>query len=201
MGGPAAIPPLFLLRHGQTEWNRAGRLQGHLDSPLTGTGRSQALRMRDLLPDPAGMLRLSSPLGRAVETARLVFGPLPFQTDARLAEIALGDWSGADHAALAAREGISGGISGDAPRHWYCAAPGGEGLEGLAARVADFLADLPARAGARPVAIVTHGVTLSMLRAQVLGVDFETDFAAYHPQDAVHALAGGTACLIQRTAL
>ena len=61
----------YLARHGQTEWNIEGRIQGQLDSPLTALGKQQAL----LLAEQCKMLSitslLTSPLGRALATAEL----------------------------------------------------------------------------------------------------------------------------------
>ncbi len=71
---------IYLLRHGETEWNREGRLQGHGDSPLTERGMAQAVAMGGAVrravveagEDPAAYTLVSSPLGRALATARCV---------------------------------------------------------------------------------------------------------------------------------
>lgn len=190
------LPPLWLMRHGETEWNRAGRLQGHQDSPLTETGIDQARaagqRLAALGPG-AVALRLASPLGRAMATARLVFGPLPFETDPQLVEIGTGDWTGAHLPTLSAQFPD---IFAAPAYEWYDRAPGGETLAGIAARIAGFLAGLPARAGGRPVVIVTHGVTLRMLRAQALGLDVADETHTHFPQGAIHHVEGGRARLL-----
>jgi probable phosphoglycerate mutase len=67
--GPATV---FLARHGETEWNVLGRRQGQLDSPLTALGRDQALSQGRLLVGEGVDLLLSSPLGRARETAEIM---------------------------------------------------------------------------------------------------------------------------------
>src|SRR5688572_21431497 len=64
-GKQAMFPDLYLMRHGQTEWNLAGRLQGLRDSPLTARGIAQARRQARLIAD-IGAARYSSPQGRAV---------------------------------------------------------------------------------------------------------------------------------------
>ena len=66
-------PELYILRHGETIWNRQGRYQGRKDSPLTQKGRQQAVRQRKLLNAIETLPRkvFVSPLGRTVETARL----------------------------------------------------------------------------------------------------------------------------------
>ncbi|MER6626589.1 histidine phosphatase family protein, partial [Streptomyces sp. NPDC000931] len=60
---------LVLVRHGQTEWSRAGRHTGRTDLPLTEEGERQARSVRPLLADHRFELVLTSPLGRAVRTA------------------------------------------------------------------------------------------------------------------------------------
>ena len=84
---------IFLVHHGETEWNREGRLQGQLDSPLTPEGRSQATRVAALLtreiPRPRAVSLVSSSLGRAVDTAGIVGGvlDLPVAIDDRIIEL------------------------------------------------------------------------------------------------------------------
>jgi broad specificity phosphatase PhoE len=87
---------LVLLRHGQTDYNVGGRMQGHLDSMLTETGVEQAASVAPeiarLVPDRL----ISSDLKRAVDTAELVSAAcgLPVKYDARLRETHLGEWQG-----------------------------------------------------------------------------------------------------------
>jgi broad specificity phosphatase PhoE len=87
---------LVLLRHGQTDYNVGGRMQGHLDSMLTETGVEQAASVAPeiarLVPDRL----ISSDLKRAVDTADLVSAAcgLPVKYDARLRETHLGEWQG-----------------------------------------------------------------------------------------------------------
>jgi len=87
---------LILLRHGQTDYNVAGRMQGHLESMLTATGLEQAVRVA---PAVAGMTPerlVSSDLRRAVDTADAVGAAcgLPVKVDPRLRETHLGQWQG-----------------------------------------------------------------------------------------------------------
>ncbi len=91
---------IFVVRHGQTDWNLAGRLQGSSDIPLNETGRAQArAAASSLWPalDPDGdPTFVSSTLGRALETARLLSGDrdLRLHQDARLGERRYGPWEG-----------------------------------------------------------------------------------------------------------
>ncbi|RVT84106.1 histidine phosphatase family protein [Rhodobacteraceae bacterium CCMM004] len=160
---------LYVLRHGETEWNRAGRWQGRWDSPLTDTGRTQAREMGAILRragvGPASHRLISSPQGRCRATAALVAAALDWpgaaETDARLREIDVGEWSGRAVAEVAAEIGLT-----DVPPFpaLYAVAPGGEALDAVAARVGTFLADLDG-----PAVVVTHGITSRFLRALALG--------------------------------
>src|SRR6185295_13488379 len=91
---------IFLVRHGQTEYNAEGRIQGARDSALTPLGVEQGQRLGRMfagLADPACRI-IASPLGRTQHTARLIRGHAGLKceiaTDPRLAEISLGQWDG-----------------------------------------------------------------------------------------------------------
>lgn len=191
-----ALPPIWMMRHGETEWNTAGRLQGHDDSPLTETGRAQAreagARLAAALTGEA--LRLVSPSGRTQATARLVFGPAPFETDPRLLEIGTGGWTGWRMDDLTARHPDL--FAAARSYDWYDHAPQGETLAGVTTRIAAFLSALPGRARGRPVVIVTHGITLRVLRAQVLGLTLADEAGLHFPQGAIHHIREGRAELI-----
>jgi len=83
---------IFIFRHGETDWNREQRFQGHLDIPLNEKGREQARGLTPLLKDHAIEAILSSDLGRAVETAEIIAKALdiPVFKDERLREAHLG---------------------------------------------------------------------------------------------------------------
>lgn len=152
-----AMPPVYILRHGETEWNRAGRLQGRFDSPLTGTGIAQARAQRAILGrrDLARFRAISSPQGRAVETARIALEGLlaPVSTDAALSEIGLGAWAGASRSEMITQSGARDGFA------LYELAPEGEGFAALQERCRRFLQRLQG-----PSVLVTHGITSRMLR-------------------------------------
>lgn len=177
-------PDLYLLRHGQTAWNREGRLQGLLDSELTALGRQQARRQARLLQRlPQGVRRYSSPLGRAEETARIVFGDDAFGRDPRLQEIDIGSFTGQLEADLkSAHPAVFAGRELD----WYDRAPGGEHFAGLRSRAQSFVDGLDG-----PAIIVTHGIALRMLRLIAMG--WPDDQLARMPvlQGAVHIVRGG----------
>ncbi len=175
-------PDLYLIRHGETVWNRQGRLQGLLDSPLTGRGRAQARALAGLVAGiPAD--RISSPQGRAVQTARLLFGGDDFTTDARLTEIDIGSFTGHLFDDLRSAHPVL----FDGPRlAWYDRAPGGEHFAGLHSRAAAFLNGLRG-----PAIIVTHAITLRMLRSLAMGGGPETLDGLPVEQGAIHVVRAG----------
>ena len=86
------MPRLALLRHGHTEWNREGRIQGRTDMPLDAEARAQLSALT--LPDPWARAAVwSSPLARAVETATIVSDRTP-HIDPALIEMHWGQWEG-----------------------------------------------------------------------------------------------------------
>jgi probable phosphoglycerate mutase len=174
------LPPLLLVRHGVTDWNREGRFQGHLDPPLCDPGRRQArllgARLAGVGPRPDVVI--ASPLGRALETAQLIVADLlsrnhtvTMTTDDRLMEIGQGDWEGRTHAELAVE---------DAERYaaWRrrgsdLQPPNAEPIEDARRRVATFLADaLPPLRG-RTVCLVSHGGILRLAARELLALSVE----------------------------
>jgi len=85
---------LYIIRHGETQFNADRRLQGQFDAPLNDYGRELARKTALGLQDVPFDLVLTSPLERAVETAKLVLGnrEIPFMTDQRLIEFGMGEW-------------------------------------------------------------------------------------------------------------
>ena len=165
-------PELYILRHGQTEWNAVRRMQGALDSPLTARGREQAARMGDVLQE-AGVTADShafrmSPQGRARQTAEITLARIGAEAiaDHRLREISLGAYDGLTHAEI--EERYPGAFAETDPFLWYDTALNGEGFAALSRRLEEFLADLTG-----PTVIVAHGMVSLFLRGAVLGLDLD----------------------------
>lgn len=162
------LPELLILRHGETLWNREGRFQGALDSALTPAGREQARAMGLILDglgvDARSHDALTSPQGRAMETARLAVEPLGLvaRPDVRLAEYGMGEWIGLRYEDVARRWP---GPAAEAVHDLYARAPGGEGIAAATARLEALLASL-----ARPTILVTHGFVRRLLCARAIGV-------------------------------
>lgn len=183
------LPELILLRHGQTEWNRDGRFQGARDSRLTELGRAQAAaigaRLIGLGVRPASHAALTSPQGRARETARIVLGPLGLEAeeDPRLTEIGMGAWTGLTRNEIDRRWP---GPPEEPVLDFYARCPEGEPLADVARRAGAVLARLD-----RPTVIVTHGITLRVLCALALGWDVASAGRVEVPQGSLVRLAEG----------
>ena len=186
---------IFLVRHGQTEFNVEGRMQGRRDSPLTPLGVEQARRMgaclKDLVEDPATVELIASPLGRTVRTAEIIRETAGLDcrivADERLAEVHLGEWEGLTREEIAplAPTGLI-----DSPG-WLCRTPGGETFEDLIARLSSFLADVDETDGRRRL-VVAHGGSGRVLRALYSEAPREHVWLGdWPPQDAVFRLHGG----------
>ncbi len=145
---------LVLVRHGETDWNREHRFQGHADTPLNDAGRAGARALAvELAAEPVRAL-YSSPLQRALETARIVGEALGIDVvvDERLREIDVGSWQGLTRDEVEAR-------FPDGYRRWLGGNGGwddGETDDELARRVLSALADIAGRHDGL-VVTVTHG--------------------------------------------
>jgi alpha-ribazole phosphatase len=129
---------IAFVRHGQTDLNRSGRLQGRIDAPLSALGAEQAAAVaRGYASEPVTRV-LSSPLQRASTTAAAIAREhgLTVETDERLIELDYGDWDGLALAAVAADEWARW------RRDPAFAPPGGESLVDVSARVTAFCADV-----------------------------------------------------------
>ncbi|MGR3466702.1 MAG: histidine phosphatase family protein [Shimia sp.] len=184
------IPPIWVLRHGETLWNAEGRFQGRLNSPLTETGEAQARAQSALLAghDLTGFRVLCSPQGRAVQTAGLALAPLVerIETDERLREIGVGEWAGLLRADVRGPGDTPITDGPDGPLGLYAHAPGGEGFAALRARCAELLGSLDT-----PTILVTHGITSRMLRLVALGWGDEAIAELPGGQGVVHIVEAG----------
>lgn len=189
---PYPAMTIFLVRHGETEWNRDGRLQGRLDSPLTALGIAQAEaigRRLARLVETNGAAIVASPLERAFRTASIIAEHLgravPPSIDARLREVSLGSWDGHDRAEIRrlVPEAFAGGDHGE----WYFRSPDGETYEAFAGRVGEWLGEV----GEAPVIAVCHGVVSRVMRGLYAGLPRAAALALTVPQDRIFRLDGG----------
>jgi probable phosphoglycerate mutase len=154
-----AQPTIYFVRHGETDWNAEGRLQGQRDVLLNALGLVQAeeagRRLARLAPDLAVLDFVASPLSRTrvtMERARAAAGlePQKYRTDARLRELSFGQWEGLTWKELRARDPRA--AAARTRDKWGYVPPGGESYAMLTQRVAPVLAELTGDA-----VIVSHG--------------------------------------------
>ncbi len=159
---------LLLARHGQTPWHRDNRYVSRTDIGLTETGRGQAATLARRAEHEGVDLVISSPLGRALETAgpAAVACGLDPKTDERLRELDFGEWEGRTlaeirdedpEAALRFEESAENGF------------PGGESLARGADRALEVFADLYRSSAGRTVLVVAHNTLLRLALCRVLG--------------------------------
>ena len=184
---------IYLVRHGQTEFNAQGRLQGHVDSPLTEQGVAQAKAfgqtLARLLDQGSAWQIVSSPLGRAYATAGhigQVLGTRNIETDPRLIELSWGDWDGRLRSELQTEHPDAFNASG-----WAFRTQMGETYEAVCQRMRHWLDSLPAEADRRVIA-VSHGIAGRVLRGVYAGLSREKVVTQPVPQDAIFALSNGT---------
>jgi probable phosphoglycerate mutase len=174
-------PTIYYIRHGETEWNAEGRLQGAQDVPLNDLGRKQAAGAGVILADlfardgrsKQSLAFVASPLGRARATMELVRGTLKlppgdYAIDDRLREIAYGDWEGST---LAQMQGLDPELFARRQADkWTVPPPGGENYSSVEIRMSDWYNQLTADTVA-----VAHGGTA---RALMVALGIETPASA-----------------------
>ncbi len=166
------FPEIYVIRHGQTEWNVAQRHQGQLDSPLTEKGRKQARLMGGMLQrqnlDLSKVKFFSSPLGRARNTADIALSgfDVALREDDRLSEIGFGQWEGKTQGEIDLGWPELSKLADEDPIVWNFQSPEGESLTDLERRVDAFLAELTG-----PAVLFTHGILSRVMRARWLGLN------------------------------
>jgi broad specificity phosphatase PhoE len=189
--------PLIFVRHGETDWNAAGRLQGHIDIALNEKGRAQARRngraILERFPDVATYDFVASPLSRARESMEIIRGtlglePKAFRFEDRLKEISHGDWEGSTGDELQERSPDL--IAERLANRWEFMPPNGESYKLLLERVVPWLVTVE-----RPTLVVSHGGVGRVLRCHILGVELFPSITnifsqdnAFHWRDGVETL-------------
>lgn len=163
---------ILLARHGESDWNRAKRWQGHADRPLTERGRVQAAALADRLNETELDAVYSSDLRRAHETAEIVARKqgLDVTWVPELREIDVGSWSGLTRSEAEER-------FPDAYRRWVEGGEGwedGETYEELSARVVPALQKIAADHPGDRVLVVAHGGSIRAIHAAAMGIDVHT---------------------------
>lgn len=172
-----ASPTLYFLRHGETDWNVEGRLQGQRDIPLNDVGRVQAEeaghKLAALLPRPEDLRWQVSPMSRTRETAELAreaigLHRVGYHLDDRLKELTFGAWEGLTWPELRQRDPR--GAAARSADKWNYAPPQGESYAMLLARLEPWLAEQD-----RDTIVVSHG---GVARALLVLIGGDTPAAA-----------------------
>ena len=159
---------ILLARHGETDWNRDGRFQGHADPALNELGRRQArelgLRLRGEQIDAIW----SSDLGRAKQTAFYVASQVScvVRLSGELREMDVGSWSGCTREEIAARWPEEYERWRETGRGW----PDGEDFDAMQARVVEAILGVAAAHPDDQVLVVTHGGPMRAVHAHAVGM-------------------------------
>jgi broad specificity phosphatase PhoE len=195
----------FIVRHGETVFNAAGRIQGDTGhTPLTRAGFAQAEQMglalgRLLGPRPP-LILWSSPAGRALQTLAVIAEHLDLdwhgaRIDERLREIGMGEYTGRHYRDIAAE---SGPLYDPETGLFTRCAPGGEWYDAIAARLRTWLDGQAGQRGDRLV--VMHGMSSRVLRGMLTGAADRpgcgAPVAPGLPQGSIAAVESGTERLV-----
>lgn len=183
---------IYLLRHGETEYNTQGRYQGQLDSPLTELGREQVqqnARMLKTFIDHADWKIISSPLGRAVESTEILCETIGYnynkvEFDRRLTEVAVGQWAGLKMSDI--QQTWPDLLTNTDAFNWYFHAPDGESYEAVVSRLSSWLKEIQHHP---KVIVVSHGLTGRILRGIYAGLHKEDALKLEVSQDVFFKLA------------
>src|ERR1700712_1757619 len=170
-------PTIYYIRHGETDWNVEGRLQGGIDTPLNDRGLTQATHAGDILADlfarhgrsASDLAFVASPLQRARRTMDLVrsaleLPPGDYAIDGRLREIGYGHWAGSTLAQMQAADPTL--FAAPQLDKWTVPPPDGESYASVQIRMRDWYDQLKADTVA-----VAHGGTA---RALMVALGAET---------------------------
>ncbi|MDC7232948.1 MAG: histidine phosphatase family protein [Spirochaetales bacterium] len=151
---------LYLMRHGETEWNKEKRYQGQLDSPLTETGRNRTLKQKEKISSQSFDTVYCSPLGRSRSTLELLNPRTKnIQYDNALKEVSLGILQGKTHDELSPDECRAQYNFWNNPGQFEL--QGAESMQELEKRVSSFLNTINREKG--QVLVITHTVIIKMI--------------------------------------
>lgn len=178
---------LYLVRHGETDWNRTHRIQGSTDIPLNDTGRIQAARAGGLLARRSWDGIYSSPLSRAFETATIIGAELGLGAPRAMAALVERNYGEAE--GLTGRE-IMRKYPGSSP------IPGRESRDQVAARVLPALLGLAAENPGRHLVVATHG---AVIRTLLLAVNAPVERGVAITNGSIHSFrhVGGALELVE----
>lgn len=178
---------LLLIRHGETDWNAVGRIQGEIDIPLNAHGREQAQRLAAALAARDGIARIySSDLARALETARILGRATHASviTNPALRERRFGAFQGRTFPDIRVSDPAASERWRRRDPSW--APPGGETLLEFRDRIVPAVAALARQNAGQQIAVVAHGGVLDVLYRAATGQELELARAWKIPNAAVN---------------
>jgi broad specificity phosphatase PhoE len=191
------MPVLYYVRHGETDFNVEGRLQGRRDTVLNARGRQQAMYCGNVLADlfardgrgAEDFAYVASPLQRARETMQLLrttlgLDPAAYDVDDRLMEISYGQWEGLTLPEIDVR--VPGVLARRERDKWDFATPGGESYRQLTARIGEWYAGMT-----RDTVVAAHGGGVRSLMALFNVLPREEATHAHVAQGVVYVFADG----------
>ncbi len=196
------MPRLYFIRHGETDWNREGRLQGHTDTALNPRGRRQAaaaakpltglVEALAVVRPMAGLPFYVSPLKRTRQTVEILretlgLDPVAYHPEDRLKEIGFGAWEGRTWPEIRTRDPI-GARDRDRDR-WHFQPPGGESYAMVAERVSSWLASFD-----HDACVIAHGGIARVMMVLCGGFSRESAVAEDIWQGKVLLFENGGAC-------
>ena len=192
-------PPIYFIRHGETDWNAEQRYQGQRDIPLNETGKAQARRngakLAEILPDPSAYALHCSPLTRTRQTLAFALEAAGWTDsawaagalfDPQLIELSFGDWEGWTLSDIKERDPDN--YYHREKDKWRHCPPNGESYGDLASRVEPWWARLTG-----PTVVVAHGGVLRVLRQALEQVPKQEAPLLETPQDRIYCWSGNKA--------
>ena len=179
---------LYLIRHGETDWNVEGRYQGQIDSTLSARGRAQTERLAEALAAVPFRAVYSSPLSRSRETAQVVaaaHGLAVVPVDG-LREVGMGEWEGLTEQEISERFGPVLTARRQDPER--VTPGGGESLVALQARGLETVREIVARHPGETVAVVAHGGVNKTILLALLGAPLNRYWAIRQDNGAINVL-------------
>lgn len=173
----------YLARHGETFANRENLILGRRDSPLTPSGIETVGRLSLQLAGRQVRLVITSPLGRAAASARLLAGSLGVEVAPckGLAELSCGEWEGQPRQQVLPE-------GGELRSSWSHEPPGGESCQGAEVRVAEVIRWIQAHPNKRPLLVVGHTVINRVFFKLRLGLAPDLALHIRHPCDLIYVL-------------
>jgi broad specificity phosphatase PhoE len=180
---------LYIVRHGTTDWNQSGRIQGHLDPPLNAAGRTQAQRISERLASLDATALYSSDLQRTYETAQIISQTTGVRIIQKtsLREMHFGRWQGWTFQQI--REQDPAGYAARRANPYDVPPPGGETWRRFYDRAVRAVEEILATTEAERLIVVTHSGICTVLGLRASGLDYTGKRTFGNDHCALHTIA------------